>query len=148
MMRQNMTDATECKWSYHRDGSHREFILPGPFSKAKGKKVCQDCCRFLGWHELHEEKPAYAPASPVSDVTPEDRDLIHLLQSEKLPDWETKFVHDLSRKNAWTEKQRAVFDRVRKKYLKTPDPQPKEEKHEPTVSAVPTLGADDFYVPF
>ena len=111
-----MTD--ECKWSYTKDGNHREFILPGPFSQAAGKRICQDCCKYLGWNQPVEKT--------VTPVTPDDRDTIHLLQAETLPDWETKFISDVAKRHEWSEKQRTIFDRIKNQHLKTTAKTPSE----------------------
>lgn len=132
-------ETTECKWSYTKDGKHREFILPGPFSKADGKKVCQDCCRFLGWH--NENKPLEAPPASFEPGAVE-RDCIHLLEAGNLNDWEKKFCADIARKHAWTEKQHAAFKRIRDKYLK-------EGKKNESTSTVPNPDFNDLAdVPF
>lgn len=135
----------ECKWSHTKDGKHREFILPGPFAKAEGKKVCQDCCRFLGWHNQREMAPGTSQVAYNSKVTSEDRDTIFLLQAEKLTDWETKFVSDISKRHEWSEKQRVTFERVKSKYFTS---KPSQEKKIEPASTAPSTPADDFYVPF
>jgi hypothetical protein len=123
-----MTD--ECKWSYTKDGKHREFILPGPFTQAAGKKVCQDCLKWLGYHE-----PVAKETSPVSE---DDRSSLHLLQAGKLPDWEAKFINDVAKRHEFTEKQRTIFNRIKDEYLKT------AKKQETTAYDIPDDAFDLF----
>lgn len=141
----------ECKWSHAKDGSHRVFILPGPFSKGVGKKICQDCCRYLGWDDGSTQTAPSAPPSdlppraPATDTTKLEREQAYLLVTgTKLPDWEAKFVSDIQKKGVWTEKQRAVFQRIVKKYLKPNETKPAEE---PKHDSIPPID-DDFIIPF
>ena len=113
-----MTD--ECKWSYTKDGKHREFTLPGPFPNAEGKKVCQDCLKYLGL-----VNPAPKEASPVTGT---DMNNLKLLMNGTLTEWETKFLNDIKSKTEWTKNQRTTFEKVRDKYFKQSAPvQPKTE---------------------
>lgn len=110
----------ECKWSYTKDGKHREFILPGPFLNAEGKKVCQDCLKYLGL-----VNPAPKETSPVTGT---DMNSLKLLMNGTLTEWETKFLNDIKSKPEWTKNQRATFEKVRDKYFKQSAPtQPQTE---------------------
>lgn len=139
-----------CKWSHAGDNEHREFVLPGPFKKdgVTGKKVCQDCCRFLGWVWAdREEKPVEKTAS----ISP-DRDLLHLLQtrlSEMVEnDWEQTFLKDLSKRNNWSAKQLQAFERIRSKFFEISN-ENKEEKNAGSEQPKPQpVDDDDFVVPF
>lgn len=125
----------ECKWSYAKDGTHREFILPGPFHNAKGKKICQDCCKYLGLIEPIE-KEASGPATPV---TQEDRDAFHMLQAGTLPEWETKFISDIAKRHELSAKQRKIFERVKSQFIKTT-----AKKEEPAKYDIPDDAFDLF----
>lgn len=128
-----MTD--ECKWSFTKDGKHREFILPGPFSQARGKKVCQDCLKYLGWHE-----PAEKTVTPVSE---DDRNSLFLLREGPLPDWEAKFIGDISKRHELTEKQRTIFERIKAQYLSSKASTPTKDEAQKY-----DFNDDDFSVPF
>lgn len=134
----------ECKWSFGQTGKHREFILPGPFGKANGKLVCQDCLKFLGWHELKEKEKKEDLDNPIEPATEGEKTTLYLLAKGQLPDWEAKFVSDLMKKDNWSRKQRNIFDRLCHQYIKvekTSDDQ--REPTNPTTDAI-----DDFEVPF
>lgn len=129
-------ETTECKWSYAGDNQHREFVLPGPFKKdgVSGKKICLDCCKFLGWvwttpfvAKAEEGKPAGTYAK---------RDLVYLLQKKlgEMNEWERKFINDLHKRTVWSEKQQAAFEKIRTKFF---DVNEKEEKDEPAQSEQP-----------
>ena len=120
----------ECKWSYTKDGKHREFILPGPFANAEGKKVCQDCLKYLGL-----VNPAPKEASPVTST---DMNNLKLLMNGTLTEWETKFLNDIKSKTEWTKNQRATFEKVRDKYFKQSAPA------QPQTTAVTYDIPDDF----
>ena len=135
-----------CKWSYSGDNEHREFVLPGPFKKdgVTGKKVCQDCCRFLGW-VWREEKAVEKTAS----ISP-DRDLLHLVQTKlsEMNDWEQTFLKDLSKRNNWSAKQLQAFERIRSKFFEISN-ENKEEKNAGSEQSKPQpVDDDDFVVPF
>ena len=125
----------ECKWSFTKDGQHREFILPGPFGQARGKKVCQDCLKYLGWHE-----PAEKSVTPVSA---DDRGVFHLLKDGPLPEWEAKFISDISKRHELTEKQRTIFDRIKNQYLSS-----KTSTQIKNEAQKYDFNDDDFAVPF
>lgn len=120
----------ECKWSYTKDGKHREFTLPGPFANAEGKKVCQDCLKYLGL-----VNPAPKEASPVTST---DMNSLKLLMNGTLTEWETKFLNDIKAKPEWTKNQRTTFEKVRDKYFKQSAPA------QPQTTAVTYDVPDDF----
>lgn len=127
--------AEECKWSFTKDGKHREFILPGPFLQAAGKKVCQDCLKYLGWHEPQERGEKI-----VTPVSAEDRNAFFLLKDGPLPEWEAKFIGDISKRHELTEKQRTIFERIKKQYL--------SENKTPTEAQKYDFPDDAFDIPF
>jgi len=131
----------ECKWSFDRSGKHREFILPGPFAKANGKLVCQDCLKFLGWHELKSPEPKKEdPDNPMEPATEEEKTTLYLLAKGQLPEWESKFVSDLTKKDIWSKKQRKIFDRLCHQYIKV-----EKTSHD---QLEPPEPVSDFEVPF
>lgn len=141
-----------CKWSYAGDDSHREFVVPGPFKKdgVSGKKICMDCCRFLGWQWA--DKPATTNQEKPKGTYPK-RDLVYLMQTKaaELNDWERKFIDDLSKRTLWSEKQEAAFNKIRAKFFDVSHLEKKDESNEkrseqPAPAAQPI--DDDFYVPF
>lgn len=136
-----------CKWSHTGDDLHREFVLPGPFKKdgVNGKKVCQDCCRFLGWvwadnQEKTQEK--------VASISPH-RDLLHLVQTKigEMNEWEQTFLKDLSKRNNWSAKQLQAFERIRSKFFEIPN-ENKEKENAGSEQPKPPVDDDDFVVPF
>ena len=142
-------DTTECKWSYAGNNNHREFVLPGPFKKdgVTGKKVCMDCCRFLGWVWSDKLESAAKPKS----VSP-NMDMIHLLNGKfaEMSEWEQKFIKDISKRTVLTEKQVEHFNRIRSKFFELPN----ETQHSKEVENVGVKQSntitddDDFLVPF
>lgn len=139
-----------CKWSYEGDDTHRMFIIPGPFKKAgvNGKKICMDCCRFLGWDWA--DKPAETTTDKPEAVYPK-RDLMFLLQKKagELNEWETKFLGDLSKRNVWSPKQDAAFEKIRAKFFEITTNETKKDDTRIEQPAATTQSVDDdFYVPF
>lgn len=49
--------------------------------------------------------------------TKEEEDQLFILSRGELTDWERKFCATLEKYKMWTEKQRAIFQKVRDKYL-------------------------------
>ena len=145
-----------CKWSFNGDDTHREFVIPGPFKKegVTGKKICADCCRFLGWVWAEPAIQPLQPGQSIEEVFPR-RDLIFLLQHKQdlMNDWEKKFVADLSRRNIWSVKQEAAFQKIRSKYYETANEKSERENTNGTQQPQPVpqpipVSDDDFYVPF
>jgi hypothetical protein len=132
----------DCKWSFDRSGKHREFILPGPFAKANGKLVCQDCLKFLGWHEIKAQEKKEDLDNPIEPATDEEKTTLYILVKGQLPEWEAKFVSDLMKKEMWSKKQRKIFERLCNQYIKVE--KTSNEQLEPTTSE----STSDFEVPF
>lgn len=144
-----------CKWSFAGDEAHREFVIPGPFKKegVTGKKVCMDCCRFMGWVWAEPTIQPLEPGQSIEEVFPR-RDLIFLLQHKQdlMNDWEKKFVADLSRRNIWSVKQEAAFQKIRSKYYETANEKSQKEAtngtEQPPQPQPADNDIDDFYVGF
>lgn len=124
-------EVTECKWSYAGDNQHREFVLPGPFKKdgVLGKKICLDCCKFLGW--VWDTPLAAKTDQAKPEGTYPKRDLVYLLQTKlgEMNEWEQKFINDLSKRTIWSEKQSAAFEKIRAKFFEVNER--KDENNEP-----------------
>lgn len=148
-------DNVECKWSYAGDNKHREHVIPGPFKKegVSGKKVCADCCRFLGWVWEDGKQPE---PKELREATRTELDIVYMLNHKlsEMNEWEQSFIKDLSKRYKWSEKQTATYERIKSKFFTSNDQ--KEENHEPvkpaeqqsvtSVDELPQL--DDFDVPF
>lgn len=144
-------DTAACKWSYAGDDTHRMHVIPGPFKKdgVTGKRICMDCCRFLGWEWA--DKPAASEASKPAATFPK-RDIIYLLQTktDEMNDWERKFIHDLSKRTVWSEKQEQFFEKIRAKFFEINNNETQKDDtriEQPAAAPQPTPD-DDFYVPF